>query len=663
MTNKIEALSVRNLFNQGKYSIPIYQRNYAWSMEQVGQLIQDVANAACKNVNNNYYIGNLIVDRHRDEVFETIDGQQRLTTLFIILSALRSIGTLPIDFFTENTHIDFEHRDNSRESLRRVFNGEMKELNPEEEESDSVELHILDIYKSTVKELPRLCRESGVTTEVFTNHLLNKVIVLRIEVPLGIDKNHYFEVMNSRGVQLEQHEIVKAKLMEKLCIEDRKAFEIIWEACSNMDRFVQMNFSANCRPLLFGEDWMEYPETDFSIISRSLNTVPKDNDVEQRSLRSLIDDFNSGKPGMGQNGGQQEKILADDQFYSIINFPSFLLHVLKILRPQSDIALYDKWLVDTFDDVLKKEHDPNKFAKDFASCLLECRYLLDKYVIKRNKDDVWGIFRMATTKSNDSRHAYPRNTFGNEDIIDSGNELVLVLSMFHFSTPAMNYKNWLNGALTYLYEAIADGDIIMEEYLAHMKSLAKAYMVDWYLCPATQTPIDFMTIIHENDGIPVHSLADISDDELKVIINDGTNVDAFIFNFFDYLIWKKYNGKKEFHFTYRTSVEHFYPQHPTGGVQLDPDGPFLNSFGNLCLISTSMNSKFTNKLPAAKFAEYGDNEKARGLSLKLQEMFDVVERNKATKGVKEEWFEEDIATAETEAISMLREYLENPDKL
>lgn len=125
----------------------------------------------------------------------------------------------------------------------------------------------------------------------------------------------------------------------------------------------------------------------------------------------------------------------------------------------------------------------------------------------------------------------------------------------------------------------------------------------------------------------------ISDDELKIIINDGTNVDAFIFNFFDYLIWRKYDGKKEFHFTYRTSVEHFYPQHPTGGVQLDPDGPYLNSFGNLCLISTSMNSKFTNKLPAAKYAEYGDNEKARGLSLKLQEMFDVVSNKRCQGGM------------------------------
>ena len=53
MTNKIEALSVRDLFSQGKYTIPIYQRNYAWSMEQVGQLIQDVANAAFKSSKNN----------------------------------------------------------------------------------------------------------------------------------------------------------------------------------------------------------------------------------------------------------------------------------------------------------------------------------------------------------------------------------------------------------------------------------------------------------------------------------------------------------------------------------------------------------------------------------------------------------------------------------
>lgn len=658
MTPKIQALSVRALFSQGKYSIPIYQRNYAWTMEQVGQLIQDIANAASKNRRRNYYIGNLIVDRHPNEVFETIDGQQRLTTLYIVLCVLRVLGTLPPDVFFDNTCIDFEHRDNSRESLKRVFCGDLKKLISEGDGDDSVELHILDIFKSTEKTLSKLCRESNVTTEKFTSYLLDKVVVLRIEVPPGIDKNHYFEVMNSRGVQLEQHEIVKAKLMETLSLKrDQKAFEIIWDACSDMDRFVQMNFSANCRSLIFGNDWMNSPETDFSTISRSLNTVTKDNDAAQRSLRSLIDDFNSGKMSMALNGGQQEQALADDQFYSIINFPSFLLHVLKILRPKADVPLYDKGLVETFEAVLKKERDKRKFAKDYASCLLKCRYLLDRYVIKRNKDDNWGIFGMATSVSNGSRHAYPRNTFGSEDIIDPSNELVLILSMFHFSTPAMNYKNWLNGALTYLYDAASYGDIVMENYLTYMQSLAKAYMVDWYLCPETNNPVDFMTIIHGHKGAPAHSLTSVSDDKLKKIINDGTNVDAFVFNYYDYLIWKENHGKKEFHFTYRTSVEHFYPQHPTGGIVMDPDGPYLNSFGNLCLISTSMNSKFTNKLPAAKYAEYGDNEKARGLSLKLQEMFDVVERNKVNKGVKEEWFNDDIKNAETKAIKRFRSAL------
>ena len=146
------------------------------------------------------------------------------------------------------------------------------------------------------------------------------------------------------------------------------------------------------------------------------------------------------------------------------------------------------------------------------------------------------------------------------------------------------------------------------------------------------------------------------------MINQGTNVDAFIFNFYDFILWKESDGKKDFHFTYRTSVEHFYPQHPTGGEPLDPKGKYLNSFGNLCLITTSMNSKFTNKLPMSKFEEYGADEKARSLSLKLQEMFDVVENNKA-RGRGKEWFIDEISEAEGKALSLFKEYLVNPEKL
>ena len=666
MTNQIKALSIRELFSNGTYSIPIYQRNYAWSMDQVEQLIQDVANAA-RNGQNNYYIGNLIVDRHPEEEFETIDGQQRMTTLFIILCALRTVGVLSDEVCFDHRRLDFEHRENSRESLRRVYNGEMKELDQKEVEENNVELHILDIFRSTYKVIGRLCREAGVAIEKFTGYLLDKVIILRIEVPKGIDKNPYFEVMNSRGVQLEQHEIVKARLMDKLshgddaqAEADRNAFEVIWEACSNMDRFVQMNFSPDCRKHLFGEDWTNFPACGFAETSEAFKAISKDNDVEQKSLLSLINDFNSGSPSYAKIAGK-EKTLADDQFHSIINFPGLLLHVLKILRPAAEVPLYDKWLVETFDKVMQKEDDHCRFAMEYAICLLKCRYLLDKYVIKRNKDDIWGIFGMATTMHNNTRHAYPKNTFGREDIIDSGNELVMILSMFHFSTPSTNYKNWLNGTLAYLYHASAAGEITMEGYLSHMKSLANAFVTDWYLCPAENKPVDFMTMIHVNKGVPQRSLENVNDEALKGILNRGTDVDSFIFNYYDYLIWKECGGEKDFRFGYRTSVEHFYPQNPTGGYPMDSE--YLHSFGNLCLISTSMNSKFTNKLPVAKYAEYGDNEKARGLSLKLQEMFDVVKENKFNEDKnRQEWYIDEIRVAESKAIERFRNHLKIIDQ-
>ena len=96
---------------------------------------------------------------------------------------------------------------------------------------------------------------------------------------------------------------------------------------------------------------------------------------------------------------------------------------------------------------------------------------------------------------------------------------------------------------------------------------------------------------------------------------------------------------------------------------MNPEGPHLHSFGNLCLISTSMNSKFTNKIPAAKWAEYGSDEKARGLSLKLQEMFDVVHMNKHDDNKDgKEWYTNEIEIAERKAIERFRKSLARTSK-
>ena len=85
----ISTLNIQKLLSESEYRIPIYQRNYAWSIPEVTQLIQDIADYAKENENDNYYIGTLVVFPHRNEnYFETIDGQQRSTTITIMACSI-----------------------------------------------------------------------------------------------------------------------------------------------------------------------------------------------------------------------------------------------------------------------------------------------------------------------------------------------------------------------------------------------------------------------------------------------------------------------------------------------------------------------------------------------------------------------------------------------
>ena len=87
MSSEISQLSIKALLSgRDEYVIPMYQRNYAWEEGEITQLIQDVIDYLPKKdyKARNYYIGTLVVYERPDSktsVFETIDGQQRLTTL------------------------------------------------------------------------------------------------------------------------------------------------------------------------------------------------------------------------------------------------------------------------------------------------------------------------------------------------------------------------------------------------------------------------------------------------------------------------------------------------------------------------------------------------------------------------------------------------------
>ncbi len=114
----VKTLTVSDLFdneNKCNYIIPIYQRNYAWGDDEISSLLQDIKNACEKNKeqDKNYYIGSLVVYRRENGDFEVIDGQQRLTTLTLIIHHLDKLVF---------RNVSFEHREQLRKYL---MNGEI----------------------------------------------------------------------------------------------------------------------------------------------------------------------------------------------------------------------------------------------------------------------------------------------------------------------------------------------------------------------------------------------------------------------------------------------------------------------------------------------------------------------------------------------------------
>lgn len=85
--------SINDIYCQGQesktYLIPIYQRNYAWQEDEIRALIKDVYDSMKKSDKSVYYIGTLVTYNRGDNIYEVIDGQQRLTTIYLILKALK----------------------------------------------------------------------------------------------------------------------------------------------------------------------------------------------------------------------------------------------------------------------------------------------------------------------------------------------------------------------------------------------------------------------------------------------------------------------------------------------------------------------------------------------------------------------------------------------
>lgn len=681
---KPATLNIRAFLSEGKYVIPIYQRNYDWGEREALQLLEDISDYAQKNKEQDkeqpYYIGSAVVflrTAHGETYFETIDGQQRLTTLTILACLLKHQEKAG---WFEKPNLSYDHRKEADEALMMLVNGQLSQ-HPSAQ-------NIVSVYRLFEKHLQPMLTAKELDLETFADYLFEKVIILRIPVPQDTQLNHYFEIMNTRGEQLEKHEVLKAVLMGKLEREEHHLFHLIWEACSDMSAYVQMNFSVDMRNVLFNDTWSKlrgksfdegyfdatyFDEGYFDDLLITLPRKESDNTTSgegaPRTLDSLFTDANNlftdakrhksyPLPSDGSAGkGKSER------FGSIINFPNFLLQVLKVCyhgrffnqkypeAVDTQIRLDDKALIPTFQAVLSSlgtEEEKKDFVKYFIMQLLLLRTLYDRYVIKREYVNGTESWSLKTLKYEHKTVSYV-NTFSSsnkpEDAeceSDKGKEIRLLEAMFHVSAPTQIYKHWLNAVLYHVHTTNPQADSLRNR----LYDLARCYMLDVYLAKDGKKH-SFEEIVYRKEGMPQNKIDDID----WGVINQGCNVQNFIFNFYDFILWREKLGQHEkFDFTYRTSVEHFYPQKPMSGYKPLPT-EYLNSFGNLCLISSSMNSKFSNNMPKAKYDNFGSSKEMRSaLSLKLQEMMERVKEG--------EWEIEQIKAHYEEARERIKNALQ-----
>ena len=255
------------------YVIPMYQRNYAWDKGEITQLIQDVIDYL--PADRNYYIGTLVVFERTEgkrRVYETIDGQQRLTTLSLLASYLKNEKVCDVSWYQELA-IDFASREHSRQTFSAIFKGQFNSDPSEVLGQQEINTAILNGYRLIKKILPQKFAENKVTPQEFAGFLFSSVQIMRVKMPKDTDLNHYFEIMNNRGEQLEKHEVLKSRMMELLKDnkEDQNCLHVVWEACANMEKYVQMGFTPTQRDAIFGaRDWGQFNVNGFDSLRDAL---------------------------------------------------------------------------------------------------------------------------------------------------------------------------------------------------------------------------------------------------------------------------------------------------------------------------------------------------------------------------------------------------------
>lgn len=227
------------------YHIPSYQRPYAWTDEQTGMLFDDLWDFYQAELDDDYFLGSIVLIKEENEPYaDVIDGQQRLTTLTILIAAIaeRLTGTT-----RENCNKYLRDPGNELEGLsalprlhlrdkdqpffekyvQDVKLQELEQLDPEalpDEAQRNIRANCLVLRKK----LKEACK-SEEDVKQFCKFLVKNCYLVVVCTSNEQSAFRVFSVMNSRGLDLLPIDIIKSQVIGKIPLAERDVYTDKWE--------------------------------------------------------------------------------------------------------------------------------------------------------------------------------------------------------------------------------------------------------------------------------------------------------------------------------------------------------------------------------------------------------------------------------------------------
>jgi hypothetical protein len=282
-----KARSLRELLQNRRYSLDFYQREYRWGDRQISELLEDLTKRFLANYRpghvrrdvasySPYFLGSIVVS-HRGDTRFLIDGQQRLTSLTLLLihlhhylepSEAAQIAPLisSVHFGEHSFNLDVPERNECMASLvdRRAHD----QIEP----SESV-TNILARYR----DIEDWWSSDDLGAEVlpfFADWLVEKLTLVEIVTTDDDMAYEIFETMNDRGLSLTPTEMLKGYLLSNLgSAEDVESADVVWR--DQIHGLGEIDKSADAD---FFKSWLRASYAD-SIRDRGRDAVPQDYDL------------------------------------------------------------------------------------------------------------------------------------------------------------------------------------------------------------------------------------------------------------------------------------------------------------------------------------------------------------------------------------------------